>query len=154
MPPGIRAGTAYVDVEGDFTSLNRQLGRRNGDLAKRFARAGGYAGAALAGGLVVGAKKSIDAASDLEESINKANRTFEKSAPLIQRWSKTSAESLGLSRQAALESAASIGAMLKPMGVAPQRAAEMSRRMVQLAGDMASFNNEDPTEMLDRIRAG
>jgi hypothetical protein len=159
MPTGAKAGTAYVDVQPDLSSVHRRLGSLSKD--RKITQAGKRIGAGLAVGVgaglaaaAVGAKKTIDMASDLDESLNKTTATFEKSSPKIRKWSQTTADALGLTRSQALEAASSVGAMLKPMGVAPQRAAAMSRRMVQLAGDMASFNNEDPTEMLDRIRAG
>lgn len=137
-------------VERRSDSMSKKLGR----TAKRLGKAGLIAGGALTAGAAVGLKKSVDAASDLDEAINKSAQTFEDSAPVIEAWAKDAATNLGLSSQAALEGAASIGAMLKPMGVAPDRAAEMSKTMAVLAADMASFNNEDPTEMLNRIRAG
>ena len=150
-------GTAYVDVKLDDSQVNREVdgvgGKMRGSLGK-LGRAGGLAlGAGLAAGFV-GAKKLSDAAADLDESVNKTRQTFEGASGSMLTWSKDSATAMGLSQQAALEGASSIGAMLKPMGVAPKTAAVMSKSMTQLAADMASFNNEDPTEMLDRIRAG
>lgn len=156
-----------VRITGDPRSLSRafrQVDRDMGGLEKASMRlrrglgalgkAAAVAGAAAAAGFAVGAVKATRAASDLEESVNKARETFEAAGPAMETWASTASASLGMSKAAALENAASIGAMLKPMGVAPKRAAEMSREMVKLASDMASFNNEDPTEMLDRIRSG
>ena len=117
-------------------------------------KAAGIGGAVLGGVFVVGAFKAVEAASDLNESLNASNAIFEKSGPIVAKWSKTTADSLGLARSESLQAAASIGAMLKPMGFAPARASKMSIAMVKLAGDMASFNNEDPSEMLERIRSG
>lgn len=135
-----------------------RLGRSSTGLGSKLRTglaAGAIAGgAALAGGLAVGLKTSISAASDLDESLNKNKATFESSATAVEKWSRKSATALGLSQQAALDGAASIGAMLKPMGISADGASKMSMAMTQLAADMASFNNEDPTEMLDRIRAG
>src|SRR4029453_18742362 len=72
----------------------------------------------------------------------------------ILAWSKTSATSMGTSQRAALEATGTFGNMLVPMGVARDRAAQMSKRMVTLGADMASFNNASPEETLDAIRAG
>jgi hypothetical protein len=44
--------------------------------------------------------------------------------------------------------------MLIPLGISQDEAANMSTRMLTLAADMGSFNNQDPTEMLERIRSG
>jgi hypothetical protein len=104
--------------------------------------------------LGLGAVKSTQAAADLGEQINKTNVVFGASAPEVQAWSKTTATSIGLSRRAALEAAGTFGNMLVPMGLARDEAAKMSQRMVDLAGDMASFNNASPEATLDALRAG
>lgn len=156
-----------VEIVGDAKDLERAFGKA-GKATDKFegktgrARAGllrmgkaakvGAVGVGVAG--VAGAVKFTNAASDLSESLNKASATFEKSAPKVEAWSKTTAKGLGLSQAAALEGASSIGAMLKPMGVAAPTAAKMSVRMTELASDMASFNNQDPSEMLERLRSG
>jgi murein DD-endopeptidase MepM/ murein hydrolase activator NlpD len=144
---------AFRQVDRDMAGLEKSSDRLRRGMG-RLARGAALAGAAAGAGFAAGAVKATRAASDLEESVNKSRETFEAAGPAMEKWASTAATSLGMSKAAALENAASIGAMLKPMGVAPKRAAEMSREMVQLASDMASFNNEDPTEMLDRIRSG
>jgi hypothetical protein len=150
-PKSLSRAFRQVDKDmGGMEKASMRLRRGLGALGKAAA----VAGAAAAASFAVGAVKATRAASDLEESVNKSRETFEAAGPAMEKWASTAAASLGMSKAAALENAASIGAMLKPMGVAPKRAAEMSREMVQLASDMASFNNEDPTEMLDRIRSG
>lgn len=144
---------ATKKAERDSKLLSRATGAAGTGLMA-VGKAGLYAGGALGVGFALGAYKSVQAASDLNESINASNAIFEDSGPRIQKWSRTAADSLGLARSEALQAAASIGAMLKPMGFTEDRAARMSQKMVQLAGDMASFNNEDPSEMLERIRSG
>lgn len=47
-----------------------------------------------------------------------------------------------------------MGAMLTSTGIANDKIAEMSKTMVALAGDMASFYNLDSQEAFDKIRAG
>lgn len=113
------------------------------------------AGAALGIlGFAGGAKFAIKAASDLSEEINKTKVVFRGSEAGVLAWSKTASNSFGQSRQQALEAAGVFGNMLVPMGFARDRAAQMSKRMVMLASDMASFNNASPSDTLDAIRAG
>lgn len=138
-----RAGAASHKMGGGFASA-----------AKGAAKLAAIGTAGLGVAFVAGLGKAASAASDLNESLNKSAATFERSSGAVERWANTATTSLGMTKAAALDGAASIGAMLKPMGVAPNQAAKMSMRMTQLAADMASFNNQDPTEMLDRIRAG
>jgi hypothetical protein len=142
--------------------MNRDMGQlvRGGALGtgafQGFSRMIAVASASMLGaaGFTAVVTKSVAAASNLNEAINKSNETFKDAAPTMRIWAEEAARTLGMSERAALENAGSIGAMLIPMGIAPTSAANMSRAMVQLAADMGSFNNVDPSEMLDKIRSG
>jgi phage-related protein len=102
----------------------------------------------------IGAKKAIDAASGLNEQINKTSAVFGASGDAMVDWSKGLSKGFGLSSEAALEAAGSFGNMLVPMGFARDDAAKMSKQMVELAGDMASFNNASPEETLQALSSG
>lgn len=97
---------------------------------------------------------SVKAAMDLEESQNKVSVVFGESAKSIQNWSKDSARALGMSQQAALEAAGTFGNLFRAMGVSTPAAAKMSKSLVQLAADLASFNNANPAEVLEALRSG
>ena len=60
----------------------------------------------------------------------------------------------GIAKVDALAAAGNFGNMFHTIGLGDEASAGMSKRMVELAADMASFNNEDPTEMLEKIRSG
>ena len=109
----------------------------------------------VAGGIAVaGIIKSINAASDLNESLSKSQVVFGDSAAAIEAWSKTSAESFGLSQQAALETAGTFGNLFTAMGIGDKASTEMSTSLVELAADLASFNNLDTADVLEKLRAG
>jgi hypothetical protein len=135
---------------GDATSASSSLGRNIGTLGKAIGVA--FVASTAAAGL--GIKKMIGDASDLNEQINKSQVVFGKSGDEVVKWSKNLATNFGVSSQAALEAAGTFGNMLVPMGFGRDRAAEMSQKMVELAGDMSSFNNASPADTLEAIRAG
>ncbi len=165
-----------VEVVGDTKSLDRSLNKasRNvkgfsGDISKasRGAIAGSGAfkslgrSVAFASGSFLGAagfvavmKQSIDAASDLHEEINKSEVVFGKASKSVEEFGKTSAESFGIAEHEAIGMAATFGNLLHPMGIARGQAAKMSVQFVKLAADLASFNNADPTEVLEAIQSG
>lgn len=97
---------------------------------------------------------SISMASDMEESLSKVNVVFGDNADEIEEWASSTASNLGISKQAALEAAGTFGNLFSAMGVATDPAAEMSQDLVNLAADLASFNNIDPTVALEKLRAG
>lgn len=108
---------------------------------------------AVAGLTAVGAF-TANFASDLNESLSKVGVVFGDNADDIRNWAKSSAKSMGISQQAALESAGTFGNLFTAMEIGQKPAAEMSTELVELASDLASFNNIDPAEALEKLRAG
>lgn len=155
-----KVGTGYVTVEADLSPFNRRVAREFGG-DRRWRQLGRTAAAGLTAGLTAGAvgagvvlKQSVDAAVDLGEELNKTNVIFGRRAKGILDWSRQTATSLGLSRRQALEAAGNFGGMFKVLGQGEAEAARMGKRMVELAADMASFNNASPEEALDALRSG
>jgi len=97
---------------------------------------------------------AVDAASDLEESMSKVGVVFGDTADEVIAFSETSAESLGIAKGEALEAAGTFGNLLTAMGLTTPEARDMSLAMVELAADMASFNNVSPEETLLALRSG
>jgi hypothetical protein len=91
--------------------------------------------------LVDGFGDVVTAASNMTETQTKLDQVFMDSADTMRQWATDSAQSMIMSEQAALESAASFGNFLQALGIGEQRSAEMSRELVQLSADLASYNN-------------
>ena len=98
--------------------------------------------------------QSIQAASDLNEQMSKSGVIFGDSADEIQAFGETAAAALGLSKRAALEAASNFGAFFTGAGQSAAAAEDMSERIVTLAADLASFNNLDPTDVLQKLQSG
>jgi phage-related protein len=144
--------TLAVKVDTDVRGADkiRGLGDSLGHIGVQVGRIAAAAGAAFVG---VGAFTS-NFASDLNESLSKVGVVFGDNADEIERWSKNAATALGISQQQALESAGTFGNLFSAMEIGPDVSADMSTSLVELASDLASFNNLDPTEVLDKLRAG
>jgi hypothetical protein len=97
---------------------------------------------------------AVGAASDLNEEVSKSQVVFGDSADTVEAFADRADRALGQSKAQAMGAAGGFGNMFRTIGLAEDAAAGMSIQMVQLASDMASFNNEDPSDMLDRLRAG
>ncbi len=107
--------------------------------------------AGVAGGLIM---TTINPASDLNETISKVGVVFGGAADQVLKFGEKSDQALGMSENAALSAAGTYGNLFRAMGIAEQTSANMSVRLVKLAGDLASFNNLDPTDVLDKLRSG
>lgn len=99
-------------------------------------------------------KTGIDYASDLAEVQNVADVTFGSATEAINSWSKECLAAYGMNEVSAKRYAGTIGAMLKSSGLAGDAIVDMSKDMVGLAGDMASFYNLDLETAFEKIRSG
>lgn len=97
---------------------------------------------------------AVGAASDLAESQSKVDQVFTESAASIHSWAAGSAQDFGLSTQAALEAAGTFGNFIQALGNTEQEANNMSRSLVELAADLASFNNMGIEDVLVSLRSG
>lgn len=99
-------------------------------------------------------KTGIDYASDLAEVQNVVDVTFGSATEAINSWSKECLAAYGMNKVSAKRYAGTIGAMLKSSGLAGDAIVDMSKDMVGLAGDMASFYNLDLETAFEKIRSG
>jgi SLT domain-containing protein len=144
-------GDARIRIRPDMTGVERSITGGIGGAMKKAALIAGAAFAAA--GVVDFLKDSVRAASDLNETQSKANIIFGKSSKEINSWAKNSATSFGLSRQQALDAAASFGDMFLQLGFTRDQAVKTSKSTIQLAADLGSFSNVDPSDVLQRIQA-
>ena len=112
---------------------------------------GGIAALRAVGGFFA---DSINAASDLEESVGKATVVFGEFFGDIEEFTSTAPQALGLSNAAALEMTGTFGNLFVALGLSQQAAADLAPDIVQLGADLASFNNLEVTDALDKLRAG
>lgn len=99
-------------------------------------------------------KTGIDYVSDLAEVQNVVDVTFGSATEAINSWSKECLAAYGMNEVSAKRYAGTLGAMLKSSGLAGDAIVNMSKDMVGLAGDMASFYNLDLETAFEKIRSG
>jgi len=142
-------------TKGGFTSAKREAEGFRGSIKRVGETAAGFLSANLVSGAAERIKDfmagSISAASDLNETMSKTDAVFGTSASNIHQWAKGAVDSMGLSRNAAESNASALGLIFTQMGTGSKAAANMSEKWVQLASDIGSFNNADPTEVLDAM---
>lgn len=156
-----------VDVAGerDVRNLGHEFdeaGKSAGGLSTRAIAAGSAIGAFVGGAALELAKAGLDAvidsignaidlSSSKAEAASKVNVLYGDSAKVIEANAATAASTVALSSGAYLEAAGMLGNLTTGMGVGQAAAADMSTNMIQLAADMGSFSNADPTEVLDAM---
>ena len=103
--------------------------------------------------IVAAGVAAVKMASDLQESTGTINESFGKSAGVIEDWAKTADVNFGLSQAAAEQAAGGFGLFFTNMGIAQDKAAGMSTKLVGLAVDLAQLRHVDPATMLASLQS-
>lgn len=111
---------------------------------------GGIGGAAV----ITFGKAVFEASSNLNEATSKVGVVFGENAGQIVTFADGAAKALGLSKTQALEAAGTFGNLFRAMGIGTDTAADMSTKLLTLSGDLASFNNANPDDVLVALKAG
>jgi hypothetical protein len=151
------ATTGIGKMAKSFSGLTGQLEKGVGSALKNLVpsfRTMAIAGTAAAGAVAAASFKLVQQASNLEESQSKVNTVFGDSAFIVENFAKTSATSFGITKQAALEAAGTFGNLIQAFGIGQGEAATMSTTLLQLAADLASFNNTGIEDAIQALRSG
>jgi hypothetical protein len=146
-----QAQTAIKGVDDNVKKASGGMDNFVGNLKK----VGAALGATFAASQVAAfAKESIMAASGMEESLSKVRVVFGDGAAQVEAFGKSAAENLGISNQAALEATGTYGNLFQAFGLGQGESQKMSTSLVQLASDMASFNNTSVDDAILALRSG
>ena len=146
-----QAQTALKGVDDNVKKASTGMSNFVGNLKK----VGAAMGATFAASQVAAfAKQSVMAASNMEESLSKVRVVFGEGAAEVEAFGKSAAQNLGISNQAALEAAGTYGNLFQAFGLGQGEAQKMSTNLVQLAADMASFNNTSIDQAITALRSG
>ena len=108
---------------------------------------------AAIGGLTAAAVPAVQAASDLNETISKTQVIFGQASREVIAFGDATAKTLGISKQSALDAAATFGVFGKAAGLTGNDLANFSTEFTTLAADLASFNNTTPEQAITAIGA-
>lgn len=145
-------------LRDEFTAtLNRaseqleQTGRKMQRVGRQMQATGAQLTAAVTLPLAAIGAAAVKMAADAEEAANKFNVVMGESADDVRARFLELRDTLPLTLDEMERLAAGVQDLLVPFGVAREQAAQMSANMVELAGDVASFNNVSPERVLEAI---
>lgn len=131
-----------------WNKLNN-FAKKNEALFQKMAIAWGVAFTAISAWV----SKTIDDASNLAESMNAVKVVFGEWSKELEKFGKTSAKAIWLSKQQFNEMAVPIGALLQNMGLWMREATSSTIELSKRAADMASIFNVSVWEALWAIQA-
>lgn len=145
-----------VTVEGIEQVSNQMmfLGEKVNQVGDRIMQLGGKLIDGITKPILGFAEAGVQLASDLEEVKNVVDVTFGSAGKAVEAWSQTLLNSYGMVELEALKYVGSMGAMMKSSGLSTTSAETMSKKLVELTGDMSSFYNLSHEEVWEKIRAG
>lgn len=141
-------GELLVKIGADASGLSKGLNAASKDIettkqklesvGSKFKAIGGTMTAAVTLPVLAGATAAVKLASDYNESLNKVDVAFKNNAKEVEKWAGTTLKSFGIAKGTSLDMAATFGDMATSMGLNTAQAAQMSTKLVGLAGDLAS----------------
>lgn len=146
---GFTAGKAFVE----FNALDRGLGRYTSSLNSKFSLMAGKLGRiALGVGAIsavgAGIYKSTKLAGDAVEDVSKFEAVFKDQSKAAMEFANNLSESVGRSKYELVKFLSTLQDTFVPLGYTRDKAREMAQQMVELAVDVASFNNKADDEVL------
>ena len=129
-----------ADLRGFSTEMQNSM-RRIGALGKELQNTGKNLSLYVSAPLVAAGAAAVKFASDYNESLNKVDVAFGPASASVKEFAKTSLESFGIAEGTALDMASTYGDMATGLGLSQDKASAMSKSLVGLAGDLASFKN-------------
>lgn len=112
---------------------------------------------AVIGGLAAattGLVSAIKSASNFAAEYEGVSQVFGKAAESVQAFAKEASRTAGLSQTEALQASKVFGLFATKAGLSAESAAGFSTTLVQLAGDLGSFNDVPTEEALAAIQSG
>lgn len=146
--------TAMRQAETAVRGFEDKADKSGARMAASMRKHAALMGAALLAGLVTGIGTSINAANDLNESINAVGVVFEGAQNKIHTFAENAARDMGLSRRAVNDAVIPIGNLLKNAGMDVDAVADHVIDLTQRAVDLGSTLNVDASEALEKFRAG
>lgn len=150
-------GQAVLELRTDDRGLRRGLRTAEGGaqrLNSVFKTVAASVAAAFSVRVIVDfGRELVNVASAAEETANKFNVVFGASAAGARAELEALTSTIPLTVAEMEAMASGIQDLLVPMGVARDQASGMSVDMLQLAGDIASFNNVDATQVLEAMKS-
>lgn len=150
---------AFVRVRANTAGFQKEVAAGIGPSLKRAAL--GFAGISAG---IFGIEKGVEilrdgvtSAARVQKQVETISQIFGESGVAVEHWANNVAASLGVTDDAALETAARIGILAKNLGIAQPKAAEMTLGFEKLAASIAQIRGTDPAvtfAKLPQILAG
>lgn len=143
-------GSIFVkdQASSEIDNVDKKAGMLSGNMKKLA----GVIGAAFSVAAIAKfGKECLDAASDVEEMENKFKVVFDGMDSEVDEWAGTFSDAIGRNKNEIKTYLADNQNMFVGMGMTREAGAKMSKQLVSTALDLASFNNLNESEAVERM---
>jgi hypothetical protein len=138
------------NADKDVDKLDKSLGKADKSFGK-VGKAAVAASALIVAGIAAFAGKALEAAANVEEMQNKFNVVFDGMTKDVEDWATAYAASVGRSKNDTKGYLADISDLLIGMGNTKEGAFDLSKNIITLATDLASFNNVNDDVAIEAV---
>ena len=153
--------SALKTTTDSFQNLKKSVDNTSNSTNKLKSSFGGIGSLLKKIGLALGTaqllsfgKSAIQTASSLQEVQNVVDVVFGDMSTKIDEWSKSLSESFGLTELQAKQFSSTFGSIFASSGVNTSYIDDMSMRLTELSGDLASFFDMSQQDAFEKLRSG
>ena len=143
-------GTLLMKIKADTSNFDKGMDKVS-SAVKGAAKAIGVA--TIATGAAVGAfgVKAIEMGANAEEARNKYDVVFKGMTGTVDDWSEQFSKAVGRSKYDIQESVANLADLQQGLGMTKEESFDLSKNIISLSTDLASFNNLSDAEAIDAM---
>lgn len=146
----IDVGTLVMKIEADTKDFTKGFGTVKDTMAKA-AKTAAIATTAIAGATAVVGSKLITMGADAEEMRNKYDVVFDGITDKVDSWSSEYSKAVGRSKYDTQEYLSNLADLQQGLGMTADESFDLSKNIVELGTDLASFNNVEDAVAIDAI---
>lgn len=147
--------TQLAGVRNNLNNLGSATSSATSSMSSAFGKVAGILATAFAVDKMVGfGKECLEVGAYLQEMENKFSVVFKNTSSEINAWADTYSKAIGRTKTEIKDGVTNLGDLLTGYGMTEQEAGKLSEKVIELSYDLASFNNVQDADAIDRMTKG
>lgn len=140
------------DLQKGLNETQKQLSGFGNGLTSSMKKIAGAIATGFAVDKIIGfGSECLNAAATLEEMENKFTVVFKNTGDSVRQWAKEYGDAIGRSQTEIMTAVSNQADLMIGMGMTEEVAGDLSKKYVELAYDLASFNNVNDATALEAV---
>ena len=131
----------YEDRLSELGIVSEKTAKKLQNIGENISKVGNTLTLGVTAPIIAAGTAAYKLSSDLTEAENKTEAVFKNQTASIKEWANEALNNMGLAKSTALDAVSLYGDMATSMDLSISSSVEMSKKLVELSADMASFKN-------------